>query len=166
MHKTLAPDHFVRPVHTYRQSKGQFTVRLPALVWNAYTPSAPASPKPTRCTYRPGTGSFRYGPKTITYRQPCLRNTCPNCRKWYPKLADELESPSLCSLQEKHESRPVEQRGNTVPAAPARLNIHGPDDTPGTPANCTIRLRFRSCGSRLYYERLLLERRLRYEVGH
>jgi len=170
-HDTTTTDYPMPPYRTYTQSKGhRVNIRLPARIWNAYTPSAPASPRPTRCTYRPGGGSFRYGTRSITYLQPCLRNTCPNCRKWYPKLLDgELESRSLRVTQEKtedilHSGRAEDTVPPTIPTEPSMTPVQG--SAPETPASCRVHLRFRSVGSRQHYETLMLEQRLRCEVSH
>ncbi|KAF2683581.1 hypothetical protein K458DRAFT_418565 [Lentithecium fluviatile CBS 122367] len=157
-------------------------------------PSAHSPSSPKRCNYRPGNGSFRYGARAITYVQPCLQPSCANCRRWYPRLIDEalpwhpeqkrasitriaalLDGTSnsdneMEECTDREEELDVDSTvGKYEPAIPrvviARSSVRAGIYDTGIPAQYTVRLRYRSVGSKLHYEKVLLEQRRRCEVS-
>jgi hypothetical protein len=80
-------------------------LRFPKHIWNNNTlpqlstidtstqNSSSESPSQRKwCTYQPGKRGFRFSGTKVTYRQPCLSQSCKNCTTWFPNLISPREN--------------------------------------------------------------------------
>lgn len=152
------------PRHTTTAAAPKLILRFPKHIWNAYTPSSSSTPTPIpipipsslssrkpkpkpkppapspksapkRCSFRPGR-AFHYGPHSVTYEAPCLRETCANCRRWYGGsglvVAEEQEDGEDEERRKRKKIRKLEGK---------EKRTRRPNQRTGTPT-LTLRLRY------------------------